>query len=108
MNLIYFLSDYNFERGNLLKVGKKNCKIEIDFLQADCTFGKRVVTIPNEKTAKPDESVCVVWETWRGRNGRGGYRIERALHPALHGMAKNVSRQSGGPGRVTEKAFGIV
>ena len=30
-----------------------------------------------EKVALPEEEVCIVWELWRGRNGRGGYRLER-------------------------------
>lgn len=64
--------------------------------------------VPKEKCAKVDESVCIVWETWKGKNGRGGYRIERELYPNDRVPAQFVHYQDvGGPGRVDETAYGV-
>ena len=58
--------------------------------------------VPVDKTARPDEQVAVVWEQWKGRNGRGGYRVERTLYPQWRVGANLVARQHPGWGRVTE------
>ncbi len=60
--------------------------------------------VPVSKVATPTESVCVVWELWKGTNGRGGYRVERELYPNQRVPAEQVSRQAiGNSGRVTEE-----
>jgi len=58
----------------LLKTNKKTYKV----LHAAAPY---VQNWPKEKCAFPNEKVCVVWETWRGVNGRGGYRVERERYP---------------------------
>lgn len=92
---IYYLSDYNWERGYIISVGPKNFKIKNAF----CGYEVR---ISKNKCALPDESVCVVWETWKGKNGRGAYRVERELYSDLRVRADQVARQMGN-GRVDEK-----
>lgn len=100
---IYYLSDYNWCKGSLVSVGRKNYKI------SSCGLGlsPALIRVPKEKCAFPDENVCVVWETWKGKNGRGGYRVERELYPELRVPAKNVNYQHIGLGRVKEKAYGV-
>lgn len=90
---IYFLSDYNWLRGVLLREGPKNYKIQ--------DSEGYVRTVAKEKCALPNEEVCVVWELWRGRNGRGGYRVERKLYPETRVAAKRVAYQVG-MGRIDE------
>lgn len=97
--IIYYLSDYDWERGVLISEGKKNYKIHVN------SFGyiPHDKYVAKEKCALPGESVCVVWEMWRGKNGRGGYRVEREGYPEYRVPAENVSRQSwGDSGRVNE------
>lgn len=96
MKTIYYLSDYNWQRGEIVGGGKKNHKIRDG-------YGNEFY-ISKEKCAFEGESVCVVWEMWRGVNGRGGYRVERVLYPEHRVPAEKVYRQSSGDGRVNENA----
>jgi len=97
---IYYLSEYNWERGTLISTGKKSHKVLCNppWLVPHTRY------IPKEKCAFPGESVCVVWEQWKGKNGRGGYRVERVLYPQQRIPAEQISRQhmGGGNGRVSE------
>ena len=103
-DLIYFLSDYNWERGTVVGGGAKNYKIHTP---ANGWHGELTRSVARDKCAKPGESVCVVWETWRGKNGRGGYRVERELYSQHRVPAEQVAHQSSGRGRVTEQAYGV-
>lgn len=98
MTEIYCLVDYNWLKGNLLSIGKKNYKISFQVPGCESC----VSYISKEKCAFPDEIVCVVWETWRGVNGRGGYRVERERYPDKRIYASQISMQHGEFGRVTE------
>jgi hypothetical protein len=103
---IYFLTDYNWFRGKLLSVGKTNCTI------LSSAFGQpHEFKIRRDKCALPEEKVCVVWETWKGVNGRGGYRVEREKYTKERVPARNVNYQSSswiGEGRVTEDSPGVI
>jgi hypothetical protein len=101
---IYFLSEYNWEIGTLVSIGRVNYKLEYNFC------GKLVtLLVKKEKAAFPDESVAVVWECWKGRNGRGAYRVERELYPQFRIPAKNIARQGmTDPGRVTERQYSVL
>ena len=102
---IYFLSDYEWERGTIVGSGPKNYKIHTP-ATGWCPDLTR--SVAKDKCAKPGESICVVWETWRGRNGRGGYRVERELYPQHRVPAEQVARSGwGSSGRVTEQAYGV-
>lgn len=92
---IFFLRDYNWERGYLINEGPKNLKVK------HAVHGYEV-RVPKNKCALPDEIVCIVWEMWRGKNGRGGYRVERMTYTESRVRADNVSRQHVGQGRVVE------
>lgn len=65
--------------------------------------------VPKNKCCLPDEKICVVWERWRGCNGRGAYRLEREsdcgfTHPAFACVARDWPHQ----GWVPESAPGVV
>lgn len=95
---VYFLFDYNWEHGELLPSRSKKNKIRTDW--GDCL-------IDPAKCAFPDELVVVVWEMWRGRNGRGTYRVERELYKEHAVSASQVGRKQG-LGRVNELELGVI
>ncbi len=93
---IFYLDDYNWESGELMSAGPSNNKIK--------TSDGHVLTVPKSKCANRGEKVCVVWEVWKGRNGRGGYRVERDIYDNKRIPAEKISRQhTGGDGRVEER-----
>lgn len=103
--VIYFLSDYIWAKGILVSEGKKNFRIDIPssgFYRAQTKY------VAKEKCAHPTESICVIWELWRGKNGRGGYRVEKELYPEDRISADRVNYQHvGGLGRIDEIEYGI-
>ena len=104
---VYFLYGYDWMRGTLISVGKTNLKIAYSI---GC-LSRVERKIPVVKCALPTEQVCVVWETWKGVNGRGGYRVERVLYTPFRVMARNVYTQDShyvSPGRVTESIYGTI
>lgn len=96
---IHFLSEYTLLEGTILSVGPKRLKI---FVPAHGFFTAHEVRIPFEKCALPTELVCVVWEKWKGGNGRGGYRLEKILYANLQQRASDWPRNA----LVYEDAYG--
>lgn len=94
---IRYLDEYRFRDGKVLSVGPKNHKI-VD------TYSQVVIRRPHEKCAALDESVAVIWEMWRGVNGRGGYRIERENYSHIRKPAKLIGRSE----RHNEKSLGVL
>ena len=95
---IYFLDEYRWTQGTVLSCGPKNVKIQYMFC------GQSVdTTKPKEKCALPDEEIVVVWECWKGRNGRGGYRVERTMYPNERKPAKQLRKAN-----LAESAYGVI
>lgn len=93
--LIYYLSEYNWECGELVKENRTTYKIRYGVPDGN-NWGKLRYYEQNfrkEKCAFPDEVVCIVEETWKGVNGRGAHRVEREKYPNKRVAAKLVSRQ---------------
>ena len=84
---IYILREYRWIRGELISTGKKNHKVK--FRIPGCL--EQTSYVSKEKCAHPEELVAVVWMTKKGRNGRGGYRVERELYPDLRVPARTFS-----------------
>jgi len=64
-----------------------------------------------DKIATSNEVVCIVWEKWKGTNGRGGYRLDKTMYPQYHVSVTKVGPSyinDGTCGRVTEKAYGVL
>lgn len=98
---IRFLDEYRFCEGRVLSVGPKNMKI----LSPSVDFTNQVVVRkPHDKCAALEEEVAVIWEMWRGRNGRGGYRIERENYSHIRKPAKLIGQSE----RHNEKALGVL
>ena len=97
---VYFLWDYSWIRAQVIKINKKTAKLMIDWPAG----GKEERNVRYERIARENEKVCVVWEMWRGVNGRGGSRIEREMYPKNRIVAQNVSRSVAGVhGRINEE-----
>lgn len=77
---VYFLDEYRLTHGTVISAGPVNLHIEVPVLESDSTWGSYVVRKPRTKCAWPFERVAIVHELWKGRNGRGGYRIEREAY----------------------------
>ena len=103
MDKIYYLSEYNWELGVLIKENSKTYTIKTT---PRAFFSEQTIRINKEKCALPDDVVCIVWETWKGKNGRGSHRVERELYPDKRVPANSIARQLG-IGRVTEINFGV-
>jgi len=84
---VCYLSDYDFYYGTVEYVGKK---IKINRLWPVPNAGKIYDRISPEKVCSANAQVCVVWETWKGVNGRGAYRIENTLYPKKHKQAYDL------------------
>lgn len=68
----------------LIKKGKVNYKVEFP--------DGRTVYVKPDKFVQEDESICVVWMTYRGVEG--SYRIEKELYPHRRRIAKEYPRQA--------------
>ncbi len=100
---IYFLDEYRWEVGELVSENAKSFTI-----QAGAAFGNRKIRKEKDKCAMPEESVVMVWEQWRGTNGRGGYRIERTLYPQKRRPAKEWYEMPSVNTQLWEKELGVI
>ncbi len=107
---IWYLRDYNWCKGTLVKENKKTYTIKwINHENYYCPNEVVLQKFPKEKCAFSNELVCIVWESWKGVNGRGGYRVERELYSDKRMTPDKISRQhSSNSGRVTEDSYGII
>ena len=77
---VFVLIDYSLVSGFILKVNDKSIKIKLN-----ASFGVNSY----EKNCKPEKVVrkgdyaVLVWECWKGVNGRGGYRLDTIMYPDL-------------------------
>lgn len=86
---VYVLVEYNLCKAIFIKLNKKSVKVKYqyqDFATNEIKF--REVYEPIDKSAHPEEKIAVVWEMWRGTNGRGGYRLDKTMYPTYHREAK--------------------
>jgi len=94
---VWFQDEYHWYNGVVTSCGPRNVKISC--------LG-RIYTKPKEKCATKDEYVAPVWEMWKGKNGRGGYRVERELYPnerkPAHMIGPNDRLWEDAPGNLTK------
>lgn len=69
----YILIEYRIFRAKVLKENKKTYTVSLP------SVGTR--RISKEKYVSKDTPFCLVWERWKGVNGRGGYRLETVKYP---------------------------
>jgi len=107
---VWVLSEYHWLRAEVMTTPKANSKSVL--------LGK-VSSYPSgytwrastDKVARLDEKICIVWETWKGKNGRGGYRLDKTMYPQYHVNVNQVGpsyRNDGTCGRVAESEFSVL
>lgn len=102
---IRFLSEYNLLHGTVISIGRKNIKISYNnHMNYYNPNDVRMLTKKPEQLALLNEPMCVVWEQWKGVNGRGAYRLEFNLYTQHHLLGKNYPRQRQW---VYESAYGV-
>jgi hypothetical protein len=99
---VYALTEYNFERCQVVSVAKKNIKVR--YSNAWHTYEKYVKV---EKVAEANELVCIVGQWWKG-DGLTSSRIERVLYPEQRVPANQIAGQPHGLGRVDEESYGAL
>lgn len=75
-NIVYLL-EYTLFKGVALKVNKKSIKVKIP---PSFWFKEQIKNVPFEKVLKQGTPAVLVWEMWKGTNGRGGYRLDTYLY----------------------------
>ncbi len=74
------LIDYSLCSGTVVKVNPKGIKVHIA-----AGFGcvDYVSSFKPEKVFKIGTLAVLVWELWKGKNGRGGYRVDTLMYSEL-------------------------
>jgi hypothetical protein len=75
---VYVQSEYNMCKGKVVKINPKSVKITVAAHGFHIEFTRGFLF---HKVAHEDESIAPIWESYKGVNGRGGYRIEREAYP---------------------------
>ncbi len=92
---VYIRSEINLWRGVVLSLHGKSAKISLNFPSPP-------ELVPYGRIAKKGVPVVLVWETWKGRNGAGGYRFDDRLYPEVALPPESIARQT----YLAESAFG--
>ena len=74
---VVVLVEYSLFHGTVLKVNNKSIKVHIP---AQKSFIEHTKNCKPEKVLKYGTPAVIVWETWKGVNGRGGYRLETQMY----------------------------
>lgn len=84
-DIVHCQKSYVLDRCIVISIGKKNLKVRDP-------WGNQYPISP-EKCCLPDEKVVVVWEQWKGVNGRGTYRLEKEMYPEYRIEASRYPHQ---------------
>jgi hypothetical protein len=74
----WFLSYYDLILVDVLKTNKNRVKIQVPQYKG-CIAHTKSVT--NQSLIHTSVPFTIVWERWKGRNGRGAYRIDTTNYP---------------------------
>jgi hypothetical protein len=95
----FYLLEYSLIPATVVKINKKSLKIKTQPAWGLISFEKNIS--PN-KFIEANVPFCVVWELWKGKNGRGAYRIETELYPEFHKIGPRSTTDL-----VYEKQYGV-
>jgi len=98
---VIVLIDYSLCLGKVVKVNPKGIKVLV------AASGGCIQYLGNfkyEKVCKVDTKAVLVWERWKGKNGRGGYRLDTIMYPELAQAVSNIR----GMTYLYEDTFGVV
>jgi hypothetical protein len=71
---VIVLDEYRLYRGLVIRVNKKSINVSVNGVSKLYKYCK---------VLKYGTKAVLVWESWKGTNGRGSYRIETILYQAL-------------------------
>lgn len=69
----YILIEYHIFKAKVLKENKKTYTVSLP-------TENETRRVPKDKYVSKATPFCLVWERWKGVNGRGGYRLETKLY----------------------------
>jgi len=80
---VFYRAGYSMWEAVVFKVNKKTVVLKTDyrgiFMDVECEF-----KVNKDDVVLPDEPCLLIWETWKGVNGRGGYRLDKYMYPNEH------------------------
>ena len=74
----YFLLEYHLFKVRLIRENKKTFTV---YMLPEPFWKAETRRVPKDKYVSKDTPFCVVWEQWKGVNGRGGYRLDTTKYP---------------------------
>lgn len=78
---IYILRDYEVLSAIVVSArGPKNLLVETPIMGPKGESILYRMRVARDHCVFPNHRIAIIWETWKGVNGRGGYRIERELY----------------------------
>jgi len=95
------LIDYSLCSGIVLKVNPKGIKVHV---AAHLGCVDYVSSFKPEKVFKFGTVAVLVWEQWKGKNGRGSYRVETVMYPELARSIETIRSSV----YLYEDAFGVL
>lgn len=98
---VIVLEDYMLFSGVVLKVNPKSVKVKVF---ADRGLIKHTQLYKPEKILTYGTPAVLVWETWKGTNGRGAYRLETKLYAECFRKVECIPRSR----YLYENSFGII
>ena len=98
---VIVLEDYMLFSGVVLKVNPKSVKIKVF---ADRRLIEHTQLYKPEKILTYGTPSVLVWETWKGTNGRGAYRLETKIYTECFKKVESIPRSR----YLYETGFGII
>lgn len=74
---VFVLREYSLYPGTISSTLRANSKTVSVLVEGY----SHPISVPVDKVVDENTSICIVWEQWKGKNGRGGYRLEKNLYP---------------------------
>ncbi len=86
-DFVKVLIDYSLFTGTVLKVNKKSISVSVNQSFGCLAFKKN---FKYEKVLKFGTNAVLVWELWKGKNGRGGYRLDTIMYQDQSEPVENI------------------
>lgn len=83
--------EYNIVIGRVVRLSAKSATVHFP---AQGCYSEYTRATPYQKIAKRGDRVVLVWETWKGTNGRGGYRLEGSAYESVRLPVEEIAHQS--------------
>jgi hypothetical protein len=83
----YVLREYRIHKAKLVKENKKTYTVSIP--PEPMMKYRETLRVSKDKYIPKATPFCLVWEMWKGVNGRGGYRLETTAYPEALAIGGN-------------------